>query len=139
MSNEAAALYDIRDGGPDDNKFILATFLRGFYYGEPFITFIPKDIFMAHYKKVVIALLNAPGVVVNVACLKTDPDVILGYSILSPDYSTIHWVYVKRAWRKQGIATTLLPKYPTAATHISTTGRKLMIKYKSLIYNPFLL
>lgn len=143
MNSEIDKVYDLREYRPSDASFILATFLLGVYYGDsaeyPYIRLIPKNIFMEAYKKIGTTLLDSPKVVINVACLKEDPDVILGYSILSSDFSTIHWVFVKSAWRKQGLARALLPKYPTAATHMTVIGTKLMNKFENLIFNPFLL
>lgn len=139
MNKEAQDLVQIRPYHPIDANFILSTFLKGLYYGDPYIGFIPKDVFMDNYKKIATALLDSPKTVINVACLKSDPDVVLGYSILSEDFTTIHWVYVKAAWRKQGIGRAIIPQYPTATTHITELGKSLMTKYDGLIFNPFLL
>lgn len=130
-------LYDIRPATPEDTNFILATFLRGLYYGNDWYGLIPKAIFMANYKAVAEALVSGGKTSVMVACLKEDKDVILGYSILSADFQTIHWVHVKSAWRKKGIARSLVPKHPTAASHLSRLGIQLMSKFQGLIFNPF--
>lgn len=135
MTEKFRGLYDIRDGKPEDVNFIISTFLRGLYYGDTWFSIIPKEIFMANYKKVIIALLN--NATVKVACLKDDPDIIIGYSILSNDYLTIHYVYVKEKWRKQGIARSLLPKYPETITHLTSLGKSLMHKFEYAIFNPF--
>jgi hypothetical protein len=130
-------LYDIRDGKETDKNFILATFLRGLYYGDSWFSLIPKDIFMDNYKHIAQAIITNPNVVIKIACLPDDNDVILGYSILSADYLTIHWVYCKSAWRKKGIGKSLLPSRPTTITHLSATGKELMSKFKDAIFNPF--
>ena len=129
-------LYDIRDMKEEDKNFILATFLRGLYYGDSWFSLIPKEIFMVNYKPVAEALLLKG--VVKIACLKEEPDVILGYSIMSNNYQVVHWVYVKNSWRQKGIATTLLPQYPGSVSHLTALGRKLLSKFKStVIFNPF--
>lgn len=130
-----AGLYDIRDIKTGDENFVLATFLRGLYYGDSWFSTIPKDIFMENYKQVATALLSKA--VIKIACLKEDPDVIIGYSILSPDYQTIHFVFVKHAWRNKGIARSLLPQYPTAITHLTKLGKELMSKFPTAQFNPF--
>lgn len=132
-------LYDIRDAKEEDKHFILATFLRGMYYGDSWFSFIPKQIFMTNYKPVAEALVNGNKTAIKIACLKEDPDVILGYSILSADYLTIHFCFVKAAWRQKGIARSLLPKYPTAVTHLTRLGRDLLPKLENTIFNPFAL
>lgn len=132
-------LYDVRDIMPGDENFILSTFLRGVYYGDTWFSEIPKDIFMSNYKAVADTMVfNRNKTVIKVACLKDDPSTILGYSILSPDYQTIHFVYVKKSWRTQGIAKSLLPQYPTAVTHLTLLGKKLLSKFNSnVVFNPF--
>jgi len=135
--SDFTGLYDVRDYRPTDRSFVLATFLRGLYYGDSWFSEIPKDIFMENYKRVVEALLNSPNVVVKVACLKEDPDVILGYSILSSDLKAIAFVYVKSAWRKKGIGRSLLPQFPIAVTHLTALGKSLLSKLPGAVFNPF--
>jgi GNAT superfamily N-acetyltransferase len=129
--------YEIRDMVDSDKNFIYASFLKGLYYGDSWYSEIPKPVFMHYYKQFVQSLLDSPKVTVKIACLKEDQDVILGYSILSADYLVIHWVFVKEKWRLKGIGRSLLPKYPSAVTHLSKLGRKLLIKYSTVIFNPF--
>lgn len=131
-------LYDIRPSTGNDKNFILATFLRGLYYGESYYSLIPKQVFMENYKTVAEAIINNPKNIIMIACLKEDPNVILGYSILSADPTTIHWVYIKSMWRKKGIAKSLLPADPVAVTHLSKLGLSLLPKFKDIIFNPFL-
>lgn len=136
MSN-FTGLYDVRDYKESDKNFILATFLKGLYYGDSWFSQIPKNIFMDNYKNVARLLVSNPKVIIKVACLKEDPDVILGYSILSTDFNTVYWVFVKSAWRKQGIARSLLPLYPTTVAHLTSLGKTLMSKFPGAHFNPF--
>lgn len=135
--NNFIGLYDIRDGKPEDHNFILATFLKGLYFGDSWFSLIPRAIFMDNYKKVAEALVISSKVVIKIACLKEDPDVIIGYSILSSDYQTVHWVYTKQNWRRKGIAKSLTPKYPATVTHLTDLGKKLLYKLEGTIFNPF--
>lgn len=135
--NEFTGMFDVRDGNQNDKNFILATFLRGLYYGDTWYSLIPKQIFMDNYKHVAEKLITSPNIIVKVACLREDPAVILGYSVLSSDFKTIHWVHVKKAWRKRGIAKTILPQYPTYITHLSSLGKNLMTKFETAVFNPF--
>lgn len=138
MDSQLSELYEIRDFQEDDTNFILATFLRGLYYGDFFWHEIPKDIFMANYKRVAENMIGSAKVTIKVACLKDDKSVILGYSILSADFTTIHWVFVKKSWRNQGIARSILPQLPTTVTHLTATGKSLLDKFQTKpIFNPF--
>lgn len=135
MSEDLDSTYEIRDYKPEDKAFIMATFLRGLYYGDSWFGLMPKDIFMANYKLIAEAILNKHQV--KVACLCEDKDVILGYSIVSKDLATIHWVFVKSLFRKKGIAKALLPKFPSSVTHLTVLGRNLLPKFPECIFNPF--
>lgn len=137
MTPELEALIYIRDYVPGDKNFVMATFLRGLYYGESWFTCIPKDIFMINYKNIAEIMVENPKNIIKVACLKEDPDVILGYSLLSADYMTVHWIFVKSSWRKQGIGRALMPSSPTIVTHLSELGKKLLPKLNGAIFNPF--
>lgn len=132
-------MYQVRDGKEEDKNFILATFLRGLYYGDSWFSEIPKNIFMDNYKKIAEAIVNSPNVTLKIACLNEDPDVILGYSVLSSDFQTIHWVYVKSAWRKKGIGRSLVPRMPTNVTHLTLLGKTLIKKFDNTVFNPFAL
>lgn len=135
--NDQERLYNIRDARIEDLNFIYSTFLRGLYYGNSFYSQIPKDIFMANYKPFITNLIATGRAVINIACLKEDSDVILGYSILSSDYQAIHFVFVKSRFRKQGIARSLVPQRPVAVTHLTGIGRILLTKFPHTIFNPF--
>ena len=138
-------LYDIRSAVTDDYNFIVATWLRGYYYGNDFkdesghslFSYIDKASFMRDYKKLVNAILTNPKVNIRVACLKEDPNVILGYSVTTKDDRIIFWTFVKTAWRQQGIGKSLLPKDPKVAVSCTNLGLKLMSKYPNLKFNPF--
>lgn len=135
MSNDVKELYEIRTYQPSDFNFIMATFLRGLYYGDSWFSLMPKDIFMQVYKQIAEALIKKHQV--YIACLKEDPEVILGYSIISKDESTMHWIFVKTGWRNSGIGRSLVPSTVTCVTHLTDLGRKLMPKINNCIFNPF--
>ncbi len=130
-------LFDIRDVKENDYNFIRASFLNGLYYGSSWFNLIPKDIFMANYKNIINGLLDHPGVTIKIACPKDEQDLIIGYSILSADYATVHWVFVKHKWRNNGVGKALLPTRPEAFSHLSDLGKILMSKYENTIFNPF--
>jgi hypothetical protein len=129
-------LVAVRGPMPEDINFIFASWLRGLYYGNTFFGEIPKDIFMDKYHQVIQNLLAKATV--RVACLKDDPEVILGYSVIRNTESgeTLDWIFVKSAWRRIGIGKSLVPNKINATTHLSKVGKAL--KPTDCIYNPFL-
>lgn len=138
MSSPVKHLYTLRTYKKEDEAFVMATMLRGLYYGNEFFNLMPdKNAFMDNYKLICQALIQKHIVVV--ACLKDDPDTILGYSLTSADGSTIHFCFVKKAWRKQGIGRELLPKAPKLFSHFTTLGLDLVKKFPDCTFNPFAL
>lgn len=134
---EFAGLYDIRNAKVEDRNFVLATFLRGLYYGDSWFSMIPKGSFMNNYKKVAEALIASPNVIIKVACLREDPDVILGYSIMSANHTVLHFIFVKSMWRQKGIGRSLLPDRLFAVTHLTRLGKDLLPKLKDTVFDPF--
>lgn len=134
MKDEVKGLIAFRGGVLDDRNFILATWLKGLYHGNSWFKQIDPTIFMNKYQKVVFQILNDPHTEVRLAVLKDEPSVILGYSVLGP--RTIHWVFVKKSWRKVGIARALCPEEVDTCTHLTDVGRSL--KPKNMKFDPFI-
>ena len=141
MTTSFRGLYDLRAGKPEDHAFVFATFLRGLYHGESWFSEIPRDIFMVNYKRILEHMLKTGNL--YVACLKDDPDVIIGYSLWNADNTTLHWVYVKNtklpdgtSWRQKGVARSLVGINPTQVSHLTAIGKKLLPKINA-IFNPF--
>lgn len=141
---DLSLLLNVRRGEENDRNFIMATWLRGLYYGNSWFKEIDKDIFMANYHSIITNVLESPNTLIQVAVLNEDTDVILGYSIIghlkfrkNVYGRVLHWVFVKDAWRRLGIAKSLVPDDIDAATHLTAIGKQL--KPKSMIFNPFLL
>jgi len=137
MQNELSKIIFIRDGKLEDHNLVIATFLRGLYYGDSWFGMIPKQVFMDNYKHVISKLLEKN--VLKVACLIEDPDTIVGYSLLNPSLQTIHWVFVKKLWRNKGIGRALTPMNVNTVTHLNQTGKTLLPKLKDATFNPFAL
>ena len=136
-TTEISALVDLREFQESDRAFVMATWLRGLYYGNSWFTEIDKPIFMDRYWHVLNALLKKPGVVVVIACLKEDPDTILGYAAIEPEASVLHWVFVKEAYRKLGVTKLLFKKEDLKTiTHLTKLGK--ILKPKHVKFNPFI-
>lgn len=131
-------LVAVRDTTPDDRNFILATFLRGLYYGDTWFREVNKAVFMQFYHEKAERLIDSLDADIRVACLKDDPEVILGYAILSRTEAVAHWVFVKSAWRRIGIAKSLVPDNTKTVTHLTATGLSIIRKNPGVEYNPFI-
>jgi GNAT superfamily N-acetyltransferase len=117
---------------PEDLPFIYSTWLLGLYHGNSWFKLIDKTVYFEHYKKIVEALLITS--MVQVACLESDRDVIVGYSIHRDN--RLHWIFVKKAWRRLGVAKALMPEGINTVTHLTGLGKTLMPK--EWVFNPFL-
>jgi hypothetical protein len=127
----------IRDYQETDFNFVKSCFLRGLYYGDSWFSLIPKDIFMHNYSKAADVLILSPKRTIKIACVKDDPDTILGYSIMKDDFSVVDFVFVKKAHRKQGIGKSLVPQHPKSVSHLTTLGKMLLPKLQNCVFNPF--
>ncbi len=136
---ERKDLIEVRPYREGDRNFIFSTWLRGLYYGDSWFSDIPKHIFMESYHGVVERILASPATVVSIACLKEDPDTIVGYSVAHTkgDIAALDWIFVKSAWRKIGVARSLVPTGVSACTHLTRVGRSL--KPATWDFNPFIL
>ena len=122
----------IREPKVEDISFLLSTFLKGLYYGSRFWALVDQEAFFSNYEPFIKQLLIKSKV--SVACLTEDPDVILGYSIFNN--TTLHFIFVKKSYRKLGIARLLFPKDITMVSHITDSGDSIRKKL-NLKFNPF--
>lgn len=128
-------LIAVRAVVADDVPFIISTWLKGLRFGNSWYKLIESKAYFKTYHAVIVAVMSRPTVSVSIACLKEDPSVILGYSVI--EGNKLHWCQVKKAWRGIGIAKSLVPSTVTTVTHLTETGRSIFLK-KDLIFNPFL-
>lgn len=132
-----SSLVDIRDFTPNDRNFILASWLMGLRYGNEWFSLIDKNAYFSVYEPTLKKILSDPRVTVKVACLKEEPGVILGYAVYKGE--KLHWVHVKAAWRKIGIAKSLVPEAISVVTHLSKAGLAILRKKcPEVSFNPFL-
>lgn len=132
-------LIALRGAHKDDLSFIYSTWLRGLYYGDSVFSEMEKTAFMKVYHSVITSILNLVGSKVIVACLKEDPEIILGYAVVSGDEKVLHWVFVKKSWRGIGIAKSLVPSTVQYVTHLTKVALGIIRKSNKFKFNPFLL
>lgn len=130
-------MISIRSLRPSDEVFIYSTMLRGLYYGNSWFSKIPRKLFVENYKKVIEHTFKRPDLDIKVACVKNDPDEIKGYSILLNHEKALMWVFVKKMWRKNGIAKALVPSTVQEVMNLTTLGDELLKKYPNIVFNPF--
>lgn len=125
----------IRDYTSDDRNFILATFLRGLFYGGFFWNEIPKSIFMLSYHAILEKLI--PASKIRVVCDRTDPTVIYSYVVTNQDETVLHWAFTKAAWRGIGLAKSIVPITIESCSHLTNQGRSILRAHPGVVFNPF--
>ncbi len=129
--------WKVRKANPDDISFIYATWLKSYHY-DSWTRSIAKSVYFDNYKLVIDRLLNQSEVLV--ACHPTDENVILGYCVFEPNL--IHYMFIKEAFRRFGIATDLIKKAGVKESATITHKTQMAIpilRRKDFIFNPFIL
>ena len=113
----------------------------------PFAQNMSNDTFFHHHKQVIEKILEKPDVHTIMIVEDTDLDHIYGYAVVENlgEAHIIHYVYVKHAYRKLGLAKTLLeamiPKLGdklTFVTHESRHHKQFKDKF-NLEYSPYMI
>lgn len=131
----------IRHGQPADYALIYNSFLKS-YRDSPYTKGIPNtQYFSGHHKLIERAL---PLSIIRVACDSAKPTEIFGYAIAQAtmDGLSLHWVYVKHAFRGFGIAKMLESELLKESNIKYYTHRvknmEGLLKDRDYIYNPYL-
>lgn len=132
------SLFNIRPATPNDANFIISSWLKR-YRDAISPRLVTDKIYYSAQHQIIAAILQKPTTEVFIACNAADEGQICGYVVGErlPDLSMIHWVYVKNSFRKWGIATELLAKFPEATQYTHRTHLvKFLDKNGKLRYNP---
>ena len=123
---------------PELKNLIIANFLNSLRYGNDLFKLIDNDAYYKAYGQYVEGLLNKINMRVNVALL--DDDSALGwclYDFQEPS-DVLHYVWIKKEARRQGICKALLPESFDTFTHITNKGMNIWVnKYPESRFNPF--
>ncbi len=128
-------LVTIRDAVDADRDFIFATWLRGLRYGNDWFEAIDSIAYFQIYHAALERALDNSNNSIKVACLKDDPEVILGYAVYAGN--RVDFVFVKKAWRSIGIAKSLIPVTMDTVTHLTKVGVSILKKHPKVKFNPF--
>lgn len=117
-------------------NMIYSKWLRSLRYGNEYFSLIDPKIYFEVYESYINSLLKRPLSIVKFAVLTDDPDVVLGWSLIEDN--KLHYVYVQKDMRGQGIAQELCKEPFDTITHITLKALNIWNKhYKHVIFNPF--
>ncbi len=117
----------LRDPKSEDLNFVLKSWIRSFAnssYAGPYT----RERLVSAIKGTIVDLLARPSTVVRIACLKSRPDFILGFSVFERGwpFAVVHYVYVKRGrmnYRNCGIGRRLTEEATRGYSEIRYTHR----------------
>ena len=130
--------FQIIDGPGDAKNLIFATWLRSYQANALAAKHMSRDTFFAGHHGVLERIFgNEPCV--KLAVMPEDPSVVFGWSVSEPDKGIVHYVYVKPAFRRHGVAKALLEhvKLPCVYTHHTYILRDLHKYVAGSDYNPY--
>lgn len=135
---------EVRRAKDADMPFIYANWLNHYKNYSSFAKRIRKDLFMQWHHKVVKLIVERSTCDVYVAYPKGDPEVLLGYLVTEqwPDGPVVHFIFVKEAFRRFGIARSMIkhseiPTDKITFTHWTYDMDALTKRYPEYVYNPY--
>lgn len=136
VPNCDANFFRIIDGSGGARNLIYATWLRSYESSSLAAKHVPRDVFFSEHHKVLDGIFQR-GAQVKMAILAADPEVVLGWCVTAE--KLVHYVYIKPAFRRRGIARALLAHIapPFTYTHWTHVLRDLHDKVKDCVYNPY--
>ncbi len=130
--------YTFRPYLLEDIPFIQNSWGNSYYPGVNGNTLLTPDEFHKRHRPIRDQILHRPNIAIIVCCAHDDPNLIIGYSIVEkPDCPglILHYVYVKQAFKNEGIAKHLLKTScndrPVMYTHQTIIINKIVQKYKA--------
>lgn len=134
----------IREMIPADRNFIMKSILQHYRHSSPHVKQIPDGIYFDAHHYLIGKVMRYSNNFVRIAALKDDPEIVFGFIWGNFDPETIHYLYVKKAFRRMGIARLLYESVFDEGidlyyTHHTKEAAFLMHKYEQLTFNPYLL
>lgn len=137
--------FAVRPARRTDAHFIASSWLKS-YRDSPATAAVPSQTFYYWHHRVIEVVLARAAVLV--ACDPDDPDTIVGWACAEamPGALVLHYVYVKHAFRRFGIARALVRALQAAepgtdqifATHATRRALGIMREH-DIFLNPYLL
>ena len=122
----------IRGFKPEDINFILDSWLKSYFKNQTGYKEDGKVFFSSHQKQIE-KLFNDGRLVVQVACLPDDDDIILGFAVFGTDYS-LHYISVKQSFQRLGIARMILRSFYKDRSEITVSHWTKDIQHIKRIY-----
>lgn len=134
----------IRDATEDDIPFFFNSTLHHYKHSSPHPKLIPDHLYYQNHQVLMARMLERKGHVLKFAALRDEPDVVFGFLWGNSFPQTIHYCYVKKAFRGLGIASQLFASAferdtMVYYTHLTYDAGKITQTRSNFIFNPYLL
>ena len=134
----------VRDMTPDDTAFFFKSVLQHYKHSSPHTRGIPDHVFYDCHHYLISRLQRRPSNVVKFAALREDPTLVFGFIWADHSPETVHYIYVKKAFRRLGIARFLLEATFEGGddlyfTHFTKDAGFILERFNGFIFNPYLL
>ena len=132
----------IRPMTEGDFNFVISSWLKSYKYSGTAVRRMIDRVYYDAYEPIVKSLIKRSDV--YIACLRSDPDAIVGYLAIErvEDHDIIHYCNIRDIWQKMGIASYLIeaaqPQNMTYFTHWTSPIQSLIHKIP-YVYQPFLI
>lgn len=143
IPKEAIEVREYVPASETEKGFVYSTWLKNYKFSSYFAKRIKHAVFYKGHHQIVTHILEKPEVKTFVANPKNDPDTILGFlTCETGEKPVVHFVFVKDAFRKMGVATALMrhaeidPSNLTF-THWTLPVDELIRKFPEMIYDPY--
>lgn len=116
------------------HNLIIAPFLNSLRYGNDLFKLIDKQAYFTSYSKYIQLLLQRPNAQVKLAILSDRT--VIGWSMV--EKNIVHYVWVKKEVRRNGVGRSLLPKEFDTITHVTNKAIGIWVNYyKDVKFDPF--
>lgn len=134
MTALAADAIVIRPAVESDVALIYSSWLRSYWNATACNMGIEYQVYQVGQRARIKRLIDH----VEIVCSPAVPDAIMGWRCAdySGDRSSLHYVYVRQPYRRQGIAKYLLGTWNWQATHMTSAFARC---FPSIPFNPYLL
>lgn len=141
MSTEA--VFKLRPYRESDLNFIRNSWAKSYYKGSEYVKFISPNEFHERHRPIREEILKRPNIALVVACSTDDEDLILGWILIEKPKeksgTILHYLYVKEAFKKEGISKELMNKLltntPIMVTHMTERASKIIQYHPSRFKN----
>jgi GNAT superfamily N-acetyltransferase len=136
--------WTIRRVYPSDLDFIIDTWTRSYRERGKLCPYIIEGLFFHEHSNLIRQIFGRAETFV--ACDKDDDEMIIGYIVAAPGMTDVlHYVYVKKAFRRMGVTRSLLEKVKQGEMAVNTHEnvpkgllKLIQDKYKSVSFNPYI-